>query len=120
MLEYEEEEYIMPLQGGRVSLDDYTIPAAKLFFWQSVQQRVWADIRRKQDQGWEPIGEVGPSGITLRTWSESFSAWSGLHWILYIAGGLASFGLGFLVIPLIWKYNFAGPVDFRVRLRRRK
>ncbi len=49
--------------------DGMTELEARLHFWHQIQSRVLSIVRKLQDDGWEPIGEVGPGAIKLNTLS---------------------------------------------------
>jgi len=96
--------------------NSYTIPGARLYFWQNRQQTILAELQKWLDQGWEPVGEVGPACIKLhqyRSVAKSFGA-AGL-----ILGTILTGGLGIFLFPLMADW-FAEPTEFRVQMRRPK
>jgi hypothetical protein len=105
-------------QGG------YTEAGARKEFWDSYQAKILAELRTDLDNGWEPISEVGPAGISLKTSRELPPDLSFMGCMFYILlwaiGGMATFGLGFIIIPFMMMSYYARPVEFRVNLRKRK
>ncbi len=70
------------------------------------------------DEGWQPVGELGPACIQLRYFksNDPVGAFGVIMMIIFV---FASMGLGLLLIPFIlpksWKYQMIG---FQVTLRR--
>lgn len=49
--------------GPSVSIED-----AKRLFWQTGCHAIIEDLKVWFDQGWEPVGQLGPEGIELKVW----------------------------------------------------
>ncbi len=96
-----------------------TAPQARRFFWQRAEQRILADLRPLIEQGWQPVEAIGPDSLKVRR-SENVQLGIDpsdvLLWFMTL--GLA------LVIQLVLdmprRYTTFQPVQFRVRLQRRK
>ena len=82
-----------PGERGKVYIGPggYTIPGGRLFFWQSAQASIMKKLQGWLDEGWQPIGEVGPACYQIRTYKK----WQpdAATWIL----GIMTFGLLLLV-----------------------
>jgi hypothetical protein len=97
--------------------NSYTIPGARLYFWQYRQQAILAELQKWLDEGWEPVGEVGPSGIVLHQYRAIKR--EPLGWILMMLLYVGTFGL-FLLFDLMSMDWWAEPTEFRVQMRRPK
>lgn len=95
--------------------NSYTLPGARLLFWQNSQQEILAELRKWLDKGWEPVGEVGPGGIVLREYRALKRTPFG--WMVFMLWYIATFGLG-LLFDLLTMDWWAEPTEFRVQLRR--
>lgn len=101
-VEWEFTDFVFPY-GNRVGakrkaewFKGYSDNAARAESWAAHQQQILPELQVMLDQGWQPLSEVGPSAIRL----ESVRKFDG---ILY--GGFNT---------------YLYPVEFRVKLRRRK
>ena len=97
--------------------NSYTIPGARLYFWQGSQQTILSELQKWLDQGWEPVGEIGPGGIALHQYRAIKRNPGG--WILAVFFYLCTFFL-FLVFDLLTMDWWAEPTEFRVQMRRPK
>lgn len=92
-VEWEYKDFVVEYSGGRVSIGHggYTIPAALLFCWQSEQTSIAKKLQSWLDEGWQPIGGIGPSCFryhTYRRWKpDAFT------WIV----GILTLGFGLLI-----------------------
>lgn len=96
----------------------YTIPGAKRYYWEQIQQDILPQLQKWTDQGWKPITEIGPGAITLKqykTWRPSF-----LGVIMALFFVIGTYGLGLFILPFMVGDWYADPVEFRVKFRRRK
>ena len=96
----------------------YTIPGARLYFWENCQHEILAELQKWLDQGWEPVGEVGPAAIKLRQFErkhKNYDFSDVLFWIL-------TFGFVWLMGLGSWTYTrqYCEPIEFRVQMRRPK
>lgn len=83
----------------------YTIPGAKLFFWQETQKKILVDLQKELDNGWTPITEVGPSAIQI---DDKFSVFDFVTSIVIDAASGNSSS----------NEKWCEPIEFRVQLRR--
>jgi hypothetical protein len=95
----------------------YTHAGAKLTFWQNYQSSILPLLQRRLDEGWEPISEVGAGGISLRQYTTL--RWSAGGWIWFFIVTIATMGLGLLML-FFGLSPYVEPVEFRVKLRRRR
>jgi hypothetical protein len=105
---------------GWVSAHHYAEPSARLYYWQNYQSMIMRDLQKLLDEGWRPIGEIGPAGINLRSF-KSYDSGDIFIYAMVIVIVFGTFGLGILAIPFFWpssyKYELIG---FKVELRRPK
>ncbi len=94
----------------------YSVAGAKLEFWQDWQSTILPELQTWLDQGWEPISEVGPGSIQIRTYRTLRFSVGG--WIIFIILVIMTFYL-FLIYALLTIPEYAEPVEFRVSMRRR-
>jgi hypothetical protein len=80
--------------------------------WVNNQAYISSELQKFIDAGWQPIGQVGPSNIELRTYKE-------LNGGKYILFALVSAGIG-LLLPFLFYDTFIEPTKFCVHLRRHK
>lgn len=78
--------------------------------WLSYQSRIGEELQKWYDEGWEPIGEVGPSCIRLNY----FSKWNAAGAIVFT---ILTAGLGIILTPFI-RIQVTEPAEFRLRMRR--
>lgn len=97
----------------------YTDSEAKSYFWNTFQSEILPELQKELDSGWEPITEVGPAAVSLHVKKEYFFDWGCMGWFIYVIGGLVSFGVGFILIPLFWVDWIARPSKVQVKLRRK-
>lgn len=89
--------------------------AARQYFWDEYQNKLLVDLQNELDQGWEPITQVGPSAIKMRSYEKN--AEPDLSDVLF---WIATVGLGLLYQLLNpTKILYYEPTEFRVALRRR-
>lgn len=99
---------------ARIGKGAYSESEAKLEFWQNHQDLILEELQIWYDHRWEPVGEIGPAGIKIRTFRSM--GMSGGEWLLAIILGLLTLGLYFL---FGW-HTYATPVEFRLKMRRPK
>jgi len=98
---------------------DYSVANALDDFWVTWESQLREELKEEFEQGWEPDPTGwGPSCIEYRITKAGMSRWSCMHWLFYILIGFSSAGLGFLIGPFIWRWEFVEPVRIKVRLRR--
>jgi len=59
----------------------YTDVAARLSYWQDYQKVIMPELLKWLDQGWEPIGDIGPSCIELRTFKSATTGRGRSGWL---------------------------------------
>ena len=113
--EYKEFVYTFPPKSGWAVVErgGYSEAGAKLEFWQMMQQEIWNELQEWLDEGWEPVGEVGPAGITVRYYRKFH--YTAVGWVFIIVFAVWTFGL---LLLFLTRTQFAEPVEFRVRMRR--
>jgi len=123
--EWEYQDYHLDFPHGKVgwvSCEAYTEPAARLYYWQNLQEHVMPELQKWYDKGWQPISEVGPSCVEIRyfrgPWSET------QNWLAHIIMIFVSAGLWLIILLLAaafgkgeWRYEMSG---FTVKMRRPK
>lgn len=99
--------------------DAYSIANALNDFWLSLEQPIRRDLQTEIDDGWEPDPTGwGPSCIEYRLRSVGMSYWSASQWVWYGIVGLATYGVGLLVMPFLSRAQIVEPLRVNVRLRR--
>jgi hypothetical protein len=93
----------------------YSEAGARLEFWQNNQREISAELQKWMDEGWQPVGEIGPSCIEIRT-SYSHRDKSAAYWILFLLFSIPTFGLLFL-FALLGRSYIAEPTRFILQLR---
>ncbi len=88
-----------------------TFDEAKALFWREYREEILEAMQPWRDAGWEPGDEVGPSGITLRTY-KSFKTYPQLRPLLVVLSILL------IGLPLFWRDTVAEPTEFRLLMRR--
>jgi hypothetical protein len=78
--------------------------------WLSYQSKIGEQLQICYDEGWEPIGEVGPSCIRLNY----FSKWNAAGAIVFT---ILTAGLGIILAPFI-RTQVTEPTEFKLRMRR--
>ena len=120
-IEWEYKDFVIeypPGKRGKVYIGPggYTIPGGRLLFWQSEQANITRKLQSWLDEGWEPVGEVGPACFQVRTYRK----WQPPA--LFLILGILSFGL-LLIIELLTKYycyDYMEVTEFRLPMRRPK
>lgn len=92
-----------------------SLVAARLFFWQECQSYIMAELQKWQDEGWEPIGEIGPSAIKTREYKSLYQGSGALGGCLITLLAICTLGL---FVPFMFT-SYAEPTEFRVAMRRR-
>ncbi|GIL15470.1 MAG: hypothetical protein BroJett039_06430 [Chloroflexota bacterium] len=109
----ERQKFYMGLGSGA------SVSSALSDIWVTLEQHVRGAVKNDIEQGWEPDPNGwGPSCIEYQTRKVGMSHWGGWQWIVYIFLGFASYGLGFLILPFIMRYEILEPLRINVRLRR--
>jgi len=115
---YEYFDFIKHFSGGIAYLNEYTEDAARTKFWNESQSWILFQIREYMDQGWEPITQVGPGAIKLG-YKKTYFDWDFFGWFAYFGVGLATLGIGFFIMPLIFTFRVTFPEEFKVTMRRK-
>ena len=126
--EYHDFEYPFPknTQKWKLLYSKGGEPSLRLDAWQQFQEQITLQLEPLINQGWSPIGEVGPGGIVLtwKTGGQSFAySFRGIRALVaaalvVVAAPTALISLIPLLIHLIARYCSAGM--FRIKLRRVK
>ena len=120
LVEWEHKDLVVAYPPGRrgqvyVGAGGYTHPGARLFFWQSGQADIAQKLQGWLDEGWEPIGEVGPSCLQLRPyrkWEPDFGV------IGTVIFGVMTLGLGLLASLRNETNDYVEVTEFRLPMRR--
>lgn len=88
--EWEYEDFTLPLEPTLYSVSDYSRHQAAQEFWQQYQFEIIGIIQVQLDQGWDPVGEIGPGNVFITEY-------------------------GLFAVNTHWQ-----PTAFRVRMRRPK
>ena len=115
---WEYKEFCFPYRPGwswyRLGMGGTTDTSARFSFWSGSQRFILPEIQKWLDEGWEPIGEIGPSAITLHYYRSLGKTGGDL--VLGVFLTLCTFGL-YLLIG--WN-EYVEPQEFRVQMRRKK
>ena len=87
--------------------------------WLEARSVILSEIKKWQDEGWEPVIEIGPDCWELREVKRSVSAtWTPFQWVAFLVFlcPMAGLPLLFLFQTNTWYL----PVAFRVQMRRPK
>ncbi len=101
------------------SPEQLTAPQARRFFWQKAEQRILADLTPLIEQGWQPIESIGPEALEV---SRSERVQLGIDpsevllWFMTLGVAL----LIQVVLDMPRRYTTFRPIQFRLRLQRRK
>lgn len=114
-LDWEYKDFVYPFPPrytwAQIGSGAYSEAGAKIEFWQDNQQEIRLELQKWLDKGWEPVGEVGPAGMKIRTFRDAKYGFFG--WLFIIMLSLMMF---FLPLLFIWNL-YAEPTEFRVTLR---
>lgn len=117
---FEYKNFVYSFQRGAwatVGQGAYSEAGARLEFWHMSQSDILPELQKELDEGWEPLSEVGPGGIALRSF-RAFN-YSAFGWIMIFLGILATWGLLLFVLPFM-RSTCVEPVEFKLSMRRRK
>ena len=117
-IEWEYRDFVFGFTTGemwaRIGSGAYSEAGARLEFWQAYQDSIRLKLQRWLDDGWQPIGEIGPAGITIRTYMGA--KYSVVFWVFILVVSAMM-----LFIPLLFITNtYAEPTEFRLKMRRPK
>jgi len=117
-VQWEYKDYIYNWPRGHiwanVGQKGYTLPATRLEFWSDSQRQIRSELQKWLDDGWEPVGEVGPTGIQVREYSSIKASPFGM--VIIIGLSLVTIGLA---LPAFFD-RYAEPTVFSVQMRRPK
>jgi hypothetical protein len=117
-IEWEYQDFVYRWSPGQIWVNvgrqGYTMPAARAWFWQEYQRQIMSDLQKWLDEGWEPISEVGPSSIEVRTFQSIKT--SAFGWLVVITLSIFMLGLPLLLM----RDAYAEPTEFRLQMRRPK
>jgi uncharacterized OB-fold protein len=88
----------------------YNDTQVRVDVWMNYQSRISAALQKWYDEGWQPVGEVGPSSIKIHQYTQ----WDGtaaVVWTIFTAG------LALLIAPFL-RESFTEPTEFRLQMRR--
>jgi hypothetical protein len=89
---------------------------ARLFFWEEYHRELTTNLQQWYDEGWQPIGEVGPPCFRIRTVRDSRDT-NPLYWIVVLVLAIPTLGLS-LLYAIVSQTTFAEPTLFVVPMRR--
>ncbi len=101
----------------RLGSGAYSEAGAKLEFWQNYQQEIYTELQKWQDEGWEPVGEVGPACIEIKT-TKDYRDKNALYWIMVVILTILSGGLVLILVLIFGTSLIAVPTQFNLRMRR--
>jgi RNA polymerase subunit RPABC4/transcription elongation factor Spt4 len=102
-------EYLLPF--GK-DAETFTPVQARREIWELHQAEILRELHRWLDEGWEPIGEVGPAAIELE------------HIEVPMLSDATCFGLivyvmtGLIILAIFLKNEYIAPTQFSVQMRR--
>ncbi len=115
------EEGVYPLKVTQGGDSGYTLPAARLEYWQWILPIVESTLREWHDQGWQPVGDVSSAAVELdhirRSALTNMSQNGCLGWLIIISVVIASWGLGLILFALI-KFDYVQPARVKIEMRR--
>ena len=115
--QWEYKDFVYSYKPGwswcKIGSGGYSQAGARIEFWQMSQKYILPELQKWLDNGWEPIGEVGPSGITLHTYKSLAKTPGQAVWTMIST--IMTAGV-YLLIAADW---YAEPREFRVQMRRR-
>jgi hypothetical protein len=120
---YEYKDYAYSLSGWYLN---YSPTQARLEAWKSVQSNVRRELQKWFDEGWEPVSEVGPASVTVRSFKAiegtkrnpiRGSLTSSIVLWLWIVGVIGTVGLLFLFVPLRVS-DYLEPTEIRIQMKR--
>lgn len=111
---FEYKDFVWKITGGysMSNFGGYTLHGAKMECWSQLQSQILFDLQQEFDQGWQPLGAVGPESLIFHTTLR-------LNWFSYILFSIFTMGLGLLGFFLFFD-TWAIPDEFRLKLRRVK
>ncbi len=67
--DYHSFNYIFPVRYMRLRLGGsyYTETKAKRKFWKKSKDKIWIELQKWLDRGWEPVGKVDASCVEIST-----------------------------------------------------
>lgn len=119
MPEWEYQDFIYrwaPRHRQQICVNYYSVPEARLHFWQESQATIKREVQTWLDKGWEPVGEIGPSAIQLRSYKSLIQGSDPIEFILQGCLVVATLGLAYFGL----RKDFVEPTEFRVTMRRKK
>jgi hypothetical protein len=115
-VQWEYADYEFHWSHGQIAINvgrsGWTVPAARLEIWQEYQRGILSELQNWLNAGWEPVGEVGPSSIEVRTYKAIHTSFFGWIWIIFWS--ICTWGLFLLFV----RDFYAEPIVFRVQMRR--
>jgi hypothetical protein len=118
---WEHKDFVYDFPAGcmwaRIGEGGYTEAGARLEFWQNYQKDILRELQKWTDQGWQPIDEVGPASIQIKTYRALRYDWFG--WILFVVFTLLTFYL-WGVFAYLTRPSYAEPTEFNISLRRQR
>jgi hypothetical protein len=123
-MSYEYKEFVYPISPSdtwcKLGAGGYTEAGARVEFWNDYQRGIMGELQKEFDNRWEPISEIGPGGITIKTKREfgNSPVERAFKLAFIIVGGFISVGIGWFVLPFVIMDWIARPTGFRANLRR--
>lgn len=104
-------DYLLPLGKGE---DKFTPVEARTEVWQTYQATIMRELQKWLDQGWEPVGKIGPAAIELEHIETSMiSDLTCLGLVVYTV-------TGYILLALFLKNEYSSPTRFVVQMRRQR
>jgi hypothetical protein len=91
---------------------NYNDTQVRVDVWMNYQSKISALLQKWYDEGWQAVGEVGPSSIKIHQYKE----WDGIAavwWTIFTAG------LALIIAPFL-RESFTEPTEFRLQMRRQQ
>lgn len=130
--------YKYPRGAIRVPVDrgEYTELGAKLVMWRKSEREVRAALRASSGDEWEPVGELGPHNISIRTYPSyspldkgalftiaaivllGLSIWPFHNFVWTVLALCCMGGFAWALRPRLVRRLLAEPAEFRAELQR--
>ncbi len=119
--DWEYQEFVWTPSSQRwVLVGPYNQLSASQMWWQEDRNAILSQLQTWLEQGWEPIGNIGPECYQLREYTKpKISNVSAAGCLVVAIYTITTFGL-FLLYVLIAQDNFIEPIRFRIPMRRRR
>lgn len=121
--EYKDFVWTSTTQRWVILGSNYNEVTASQMWWQEDRNAILSELHSWTDQGWEPVGNIGPECYQLRKYTRSRLAnQTGAQWVFDIVMLFITLGL-WLIMMLLYALaqdSYVEPVSFRLPMRRRR